>query len=102
MSTEKSVREIVEEWNAKAKAKGMLLEHEPWSIPPVAGSILDPPTPEGIERTAKLRKEKLARADAAKRAAAQVEEVQDQVSEPVQEHCRNGAAAGKQPRIPVE
>jgi hypothetical protein len=56
MSTEKSVREIVEEWNAKAKAKGVLLEHDPWSLPVLyQGSILDVPvTPEAEERIRRL------------------------------------------------
>ena len=56
MSTEKSVREIAQEWNAKAKAKGVLLEQDPWSLPVLyQGSILDVPvTPEAEERIRRL------------------------------------------------
>lgn len=56
MSTEKSVRQVAEEWNAKAKAEGRLLEHDPWSLPSLyEGSILDVPvTPEAEERIRRL------------------------------------------------
>jgi len=52
MNTEKSVRQIVAEWNARAKAEGRLLEQDPWSLPPLYnGSVLDVPfTPEAEER----------------------------------------------------
>ena len=52
MNTEKSVREIVAEWNAKAKAQGVLLEQDPWALASssTSGSILDVPvTPEAEE-----------------------------------------------------
>jgi hypothetical protein len=56
MSTEKSVREIVEEWNGKAKAKGELIGQDPWSLPVLYhGSIQDVPvTPEAEERIRQL------------------------------------------------
>ncbi len=58
MSTEKSVREIVEAWNTKAKAEGRYLDRDPWSIPPAAGSLLDvPETPESRERIEWLKQQ---------------------------------------------
>ena len=58
MNTEKSVREIVEEWNTKAKAEGRYLDQDPWSIPPAAGSLLDiPETPESRERIEWLKQQ---------------------------------------------
>lgn len=93
MSTEKSVRQFATEWNAEIEAKGMLLKQDPWAMPEIySGSVLDPPTPEGIERTAKLRQERLARADAAQRAVEQVTATQDVV----QEQCR-GAVKEEMP-----
>ena len=75
MSTEKSVREIVEEWNTKAKAEGRYLDQDAWSIPPAAGSILDiPETPESRERIewltqqiAELHRQRQAQEDAARK-----------------------------------
>ncbi len=56
MNAEKSVRQIAEEWNAKAKSEGMYLDQDPWSIPPRPGSLLDvPETRESKERVARLR-----------------------------------------------
>jgi len=84
MNTEKSVREIVEEWNAKAKAKGVLLEQDPWSVPVLYhGSILDVPvTPEAEERIRRLDAliARLERENAATVAAEQ-QSVRDQVQE---------------------
>jgi hypothetical protein len=58
MSTEKSVREIVEEWNTKAKAEGRYLDQDPWSIPPAPGSLLDiPDTSESRERIEWLKQQ---------------------------------------------
>jgi hypothetical protein len=58
MSTEKSVRDIVEEWNARAKAEGCYLDQDPWSVPPAEGSLRDiPATPESRERVEKLKQQ---------------------------------------------
>jgi hypothetical protein len=56
MNTEKSAREIIEEWNGKAKARGELIEQDPWSLPVLYhGSILDVPvTTEAEERIRQL------------------------------------------------
>ena len=81
----------------------MLLKQDPWTLPEIYhGSVLDPPTPEGIERTAKLRKERLAREDAAKRASEQVEEGQNKVRAVVQAHCRDAGAEESPSHLPVE
>jgi hypothetical protein len=68
MNTEKSVRQTCQEWNAKAKADGRLLEQDPWTLPDLyQGSIFDVPmTPEAEERIARLRKERLEHERAAK------------------------------------
>jgi hypothetical protein len=52
MNTDKPIRQIVAEWNARAKAEGRLLEQDPWALPPLyEGSVLDVPlTPEAEER----------------------------------------------------
>jgi hypothetical protein len=58
MSTEKSVRQIIEEWNARAKAAGQYLDRDPWSVPPAEGSLLDvPETAESQARIASLRQQ---------------------------------------------
>jgi hypothetical protein len=58
MNTEQSVREIVEEWNAKAKAAGRYLDRDPWSVPPAEGSLLDvPQTDESRARIAWLQQQ---------------------------------------------
>jgi hypothetical protein len=58
MNTEKSVREIVEEWNAKAKAAGKYLDRDPWAIPPAESSLLDvPETAESRARIAWLQQQ---------------------------------------------
>ena len=55
MSAEKTVRQIADEWNARAKAEGVLLDHELPSAPPAVGSLLDvPDTPESRARAAWL------------------------------------------------
>jgi hypothetical protein len=38
-----SVREIAEEWKARANAAGLYLGRDPWSAPPAEGSLLDVP-----------------------------------------------------------
>jgi hypothetical protein len=58
MNPEKSVREVVEEWNAKAKAAGRYLDRDPWSVPPAEGSLLDvPETAESCARIAWLQQQ---------------------------------------------
>ena len=58
MNTEKSVQEIVDEWNTKAKAEGRYLDQDPWSIRPATGSLLDvPETPESRERIEWLKQQ---------------------------------------------
>jgi hypothetical protein len=58
MSTDKSVREVVEEWNARAKAAGRYLDRDPWSVPPREGSLLDvPDTAESRTRIALLQQQ---------------------------------------------
>jgi hypothetical protein len=58
MNTEKSVREFIEEWNAKAKAAGRYLDHDPGSVPPAEGSLLDvPETAEARARIAWLQQQ---------------------------------------------
>jgi len=84
MSAGRSVREIAEEWNARAKAEGRYLDQDPWSIPPAEGSLLDPPTPEGAERTATLRKERLERERAAREKIASLERAQEEATAKVQ------------------
>ena len=99
MNTEKTVREIVAEWNAKAKAKGVLLEQDPWALPVLyPGSILDVPvTPEAEERIhrldaliARLERENTANV------TAEPQGVRDQVQEttaPVSTSTTNTAAS---------
>jgi hypothetical protein len=98
MSTEKSVREIIEEWNAKAKAQGVLLEQDPWSLPVLyPGSIVDVPvTAEAEERIRRLDA-LIARLEREKAAAVAAEQqgVRDQVQEstdPVAPAATNTAA----------
>jgi hypothetical protein len=58
MKPEKAVREIVDQWNAKAKAVGLYLDRDPWSIPPGQGSLLDvPQSAEGQARIARLQQQ---------------------------------------------
>jgi hypothetical protein len=56
MSTEKSIDDIMNEMNDRAKAEGRYLGKAFWEIPRQEGSILDVPlTPEAEQRIAALR-----------------------------------------------
>jgi hypothetical protein len=58
MKPEKTVRQTVDEWNAKAKAAGLYLDRDPWSIPPAEDSLLDvAETAEARARIARLRQQ---------------------------------------------
>ncbi|MGH7137779.1 MAG: hypothetical protein ACREHD_18680 [Pirellulales bacterium] len=86
MNAKKSIREIAEEMNAEAKKKGMHLDRDPWSIPADPNfDIFDRLTPEEEAVRARLRRERLARREAAKRAAEHVQEVQDEIREDVRD-----------------
>lgn len=82
MNARKSVRQIAEEMNAEAKKKGMYLDQDPWSIPVDPNfDIFEGLTQEEEALTASLRRERLARREAAK----QMEEMQKEIREDVQE-----------------
>lgn len=59
MKPEKSVRQIVNDWNARAKAEGKLLEQAPSTLPALyEGSILDiRDTPESLQRIERLKQQ---------------------------------------------
>lgn len=86
MNAEKSTREIAEEMNAEAKQKGLHLDQDPWSIPADPNfDIFERLTPEETALTARLRRERLVRREADKRAAGQVEAMRNEVTDHVQE-----------------
>src|SRR5580692_8608246 len=88
--------------NAWAMAEGIALDRDPWSIPPAEGSILDVPlTPEAEARIARLRARRLARAEVAQRASAQVLEAQDKARTDVREQCRNAVPGKERAHLPV-
>ena len=102
MNTQRTVQEIIAEWNAKAKAEGVLLEQDPWSIPPAEGSILDVPlSPEAEARIARLRARRLARAESAKRASEQAREAQDKARTDNGEQCLQTATEDERAHLPV-
>lgn len=56
MTNERSLDELVDEFNAQAKAEGRYYGRAFWEVPPTPGSILDvPETPESQARIASLR-----------------------------------------------
>jgi len=56
MTKERSIDELVDEFNAQAKAEGSYDGRAFWEVPPTPGSILDvPETPESQARIACLR-----------------------------------------------
>ena len=78
MSTPRTIDEVMRDMNAWALAEGIAFHGDPWSIPPVEGSILDiSPTPEAEARIARLRARRLAHAESAKRASEQARQAQD-------------------------
>lgn len=88
MNTPRTIDEIMRDMNAWAMAEGIALGVDPWSIPPIEGSILDnPPTPEAEARIARLRARRLARAESAKRASEQAREAQDKANTDNGEQC---------------
>jgi hypothetical protein len=97
MSTEKSVREIVDEWNAKAKAAGRYLDRDPGSIPPAQGSLLDvPETPETLARIAWL-KQQIADLQRQQQVREQAASTGDGVNQEVQAPLPTAPAAEEQP-----
>jgi hypothetical protein len=62
MNMEKSIDDIMNEMNDRAKAEGRYLGMAFWEIPRAQGSILDvPSTPEAEQRVAALRARRLER-----------------------------------------
>ena len=62
MNMEKSIDEIMNEMNDRAKAEGRYLGMAFWEIPRTEGSILDvPSTPEAEQRLAALRARRIER-----------------------------------------
>ena len=82
MNAMKSIRQIAEELNAEAKKKRMHLEQEPWSVPADPDfDIFERLTPEEKALAAALRRERLARRGAAKRASEQMTEMHNEIRE---------------------
>jgi hypothetical protein len=60
MNPEKTVRQIIDEWNAKAKAAGQYLDRDPWSIPPAQGSLFDVPEAAAAQARVALLQQQIA------------------------------------------
>jgi hypothetical protein len=91
MTNERSIDELMNEFNDQAKAEGRYDSRAFWEVPPQPGSILDVPlTPEAEERIARLRARRLGRLKAAQEPAMSVQNIQ--------QDARNAAQA----RLPKE
>jgi len=78
MNTPRTIEEVMRDMNAWAAAEGIAFDGDPWSVPPVDGSIFDIlPTPEAEARIARLRARRLARVESARRASEQAPEAPD-------------------------
>ncbi len=92
MNTPRTIDDVMRDMNAWARAAGIALDRDPWSIPPAEGSLLDiPPTPEAAARIAHLRARRLARAEAVQRASASVREAEDKARTDIRDQCLNVA-----------
>ena len=87
MTNERSIDELVDEFNAQARAEGRYDGRAFWEVPPRPGSVLDvPETPESQARIASLRKR-----------IAELNEEATKGSGPVQEILQQAHPIGTQP-----
>jgi hypothetical protein len=102
MSTSRTIDEVMRDMNAWAMAEGIAFDGDPWSIPPVEGSILGiSPTCEAEARIARLRARRQARGESAKRASEQARTAQDKSRTDNGEQCRQTATEDQRAHLPV-
>ena len=84
MINERSIDELVDEFNAQAKAEGSYNGRAFWEVPPRPGSILDvPETPESQARIASLR-ERIAELNReARKESESVQEIRQKAERPI-------------------
>jgi hypothetical protein len=83
MTNERSIDELLDEFNAQAKAEGRYDGRAFWEVPARPGSVLDvPETPESQARVASLRKRITELNEEATKGSGPVQEVGPQASEP--------------------
>ena len=84
MTNERSLDELVDEFNAQAKAEGRYDGRAFWEVPPTPGSILDvPETPESQARIASLRKRIAELNQEASKGSESVQESRQEASHPI-------------------
>ena len=80
---ERSIDELVDEFNAQARAEGSYDGRAFWEVPPRPGSILDvPETPESQARIASLRKRIAELNEEATKGSGPVQEIVQPASHP--------------------
>jgi hypothetical protein len=83
MTNERSIDELVDQFNAQAKAEGRFDGRAFWEVPATPGSILDvPETPESQARIASLRK-RIAELTQARKGSESVQEIRKEASHPI-------------------
>ena len=93
MNTPRTIDEIMNEMNDRAKAEGRYLGQAFWEVPPSPGSILDvPPTPEVQQRITALRARRLDRRRAAAEQSEPAAQIQDEVKAHIRENLQEGTA----------
>ena len=84
MNNERSIDELVDEFNAQARAEGRYDGRAFWEVPPRPGSVLDvPETPESQARIASLRKRIAELNEEATKGSGPVQEVLQPASHPI-------------------
>jgi hypothetical protein len=84
MTTERSIDELVNEFNAKAKAEGSYDDRAFWEVPATPESILNvPETPESLARIASLRKRIAELNQEARKRSESVQEIHQEASHPI-------------------
>ena len=87
---ERSIDELIDEFNAKAKAEGRYDGRAFWEVSPKPGSILDiPETPESRERIVWLRKRIAELKGEAEKECAPVQDIQQETGDAVQAQLPN-------------